>query len=243
MVERGRVIAIEGPSGAGKTTLVRTAARSFGWTALPEAFDRLARPPNLRFRTAEELLTIERALLNEERRRAREANGRSRRGETVIADTGFLGPLTYTAGLVVLGWAPKTSLRAVRRFVKRSPRSAFLTLPDLIVYLDVPAATRRRRASRDAARHPADLRRRHETVGRVERRFYRDLAGEGAAGRVRFLRASTSARVVAARVQTLARAIPEERSPPANLSVLLDRLERFVHASSARSSRRVARHR
>jgi len=243
VVEPGRVIAIEGPSGAGKSTVARTAARSFGWVLLPEAFDRLDPPPDLRFRNPAQLLDTERSLLDEERRRYQEASERRRRGETVVADTGFLGPITYTAGLVALGAAPRSTWRTVRRFAEGPARSGPVGLPDLVVYLDVPSATRRRRAASDAERHPADLRQRHRAVGRVERRFYRDLAAHGAPGQVLFVRASGSPRALAGRIRTLARSTSTRPSARTNLSTVLDRLGRLVRAPADRRRKRVARHR
>jgi thymidylate kinase len=244
VVEPGRVIAVEGSSGAGKTTLARRAARSFGWVFLAEAYDRTDPPPNLRFGSPDELLRIERTLLAEERRRYREAERRRRRGETVIADTGFLGPLTYTAGLVALGEAPFRTFVAVRRLVtRRAGRPHDLDLPDLVIYLDVPSSVRRRRASLAPRRHPREFRRRHEAVGRIERRFYRESAVHGAAGRIRFVRASGSPRALIARVRRLVRSLPPRRAQRPSVADLVPRLARMVRDERGRRARRSVRHR
>ena len=106
MHSRGRLVALEGGSASGKSTLVTAAARTFGWRPLAEAFDRLDPAPSLDFDSPRELLRLEATLLAEEVRRYHEARRLTERGATVLADTGFLGPLTYTLGLVERGRAP-----------------------------------------------------------------------------------------------------------------------------------------
>ena len=204
MASEGRIIAIEGPSGAGKTTVVRAAARRLGWVPLPEAFDRLGRRLSLEFQNDRELLRIERALLREEQRRYREALELRRSGRTVIADTGFLGPLTYTAGLAALGRTSPSTLSTLLRGADPTRRRAPWAIPDLIIYLDLSARARRQRAAQDRRRHPTGLDRRHEAVGRVEREFYRDLAARSPSRRIRFLRADRPAAALAARLRDLA---------------------------------------
>jgi thymidylate kinase len=217
MERRGRVLAIEGSSGAGKTTVVRAAARAFGWQPLPEAFDRLDPPPSLRFQTPEELLSLERTLLAEEERRYREAVEARARGRTVVADTGFLGPLTYTAGLVALGDAAPPVLQALRSLAEGRERSHRIGLPDGIVYLDVPARVRRRRTARDPRGHPTEFQARHEAVGRLERRFYRRLARGALAGRVRFVSGTGAPETVASRVRVAFRSLETRRGAPPTL--------------------------
>jgi thymidylate kinase len=221
----GRIVAVEGPSGAGKTTVVRAAARAFGWHALPEAFDRIDPPPSLRFRTPEELLALERTLLAEEGRRYREAAEGRRRGRTVVADTGFLGPITYAAGLVALGDAPARVLRALRSLATERGRSRRLGLPDAIVYLDVPARVRRQRVVRGSRGHPEEFRERHESVGRVERRFYRRLARATRSGRVRFVSGTGPPERVAARLRGAVRSVGSRRNAPLTLPSVLALLE------------------
>lgn len=200
MASHGRIIAIEGRSGVGKTTLVRLAARRFGWIPLEEAFDRLDRRPNLGFHSERELLRTERALLHEEQRRYREALRLRRNGRTVVADTGFLGPLTYTAGLAVLGQASASVLSTLLRVAAPGGRGVAWGLPDLIVYLDLPARARRQRAFGDPRRHPIGLDRRHEMVGSIEREFYRELASLCPARSVWFLRADPTPSVLVSRL-------------------------------------------
>jgi thymidylate kinase len=228
MARRGRIIAVEGPSGAGKTTVVRAAARAFGWRALPEAFERIDPPPSLRFRGPRELLSLERTLLAEEGRRYREAVEGRRRGRTVIADTGFLGPLTYTAGLIALGDAAPSVLMALRSLVEGPGRSHRLGLPDGIVYLEVPGRVRRRRTARDPLGHPKELRERHEAVGRIERRFYRGLARGVLSDRVRFVSGTGSPEAVASRVRAAVRSVKAHRGPHPTLPDALVHLEATV---------------
>jgi len=221
----GCIVAVEGPSGAGKTTVVRAAARSFGWHALPEAFDRIDPRPSLRFRTSKELLALERKLLAEEGLRYGEAVAGRRRGRTVVADTGFLGPLTYTAGLVALGGAPPHVLKALRSLAAERERSHRLGLPDAIVYLDVPARVRHRRVVRESRGHPEEFRERHEAVGRIERRFYRRLARATRSGRVRFVPGTGPPETVAARLRAAVRSLGNRRKSTLTLQSALSLLE------------------
>lgn len=172
---RGPIVAIEGPSAAGKSEAARRVALRSGAHRLDEAVERIRPVPSLRFASPGELLTLERILLAEESRRYRSALRTALAGGTVIADTGFLGPLTYTLGLVVLGLAPKSVLDQLLRDAASLGRRGGWGLPDAIVYLDTPAAERLRRAARDPRGHPRSLRARHEAVGRVERTLYRTV--------------------------------------------------------------------
>jgi thymidylate kinase len=239
----GRVVVLEGPSGAGKSTVVRAAALGFGWTPLNEAYDRLAPVPSLRFRAPGELFSLERTLLAEEARRYREAAGLRRRGRTVLADTGFLGPLTYTAGLVALGQAPRRVLDALGALARRPGRSYRIGLPDLIVYLDVPSRARRRRATGDPGGHPREFRARHEAVGRVERRIYRRLARGPLAGRVRFVSGGGSSTAVARRVRAALRALKTPPGPKATLGDVLALLEDEAGTRPGRRQSVLGRHR
>lgn len=175
----------------------------------------------------------------------REAARLRREGITVVADTGFLGPLTYTGALVALGEAPSALLREVRGWTRPAGQARPWVLPDLVVYLDLPSPERRRRAARDAARHPLLQDRQHESAARVERSFYRYLAEHDLIGRVRFVRADRPPRKVAERIQALADALPvttaARRTP--SFAFLADRLGAVVRAASHRRGARVARHR
>lgn len=236
---RGRIVAIEGASGAGKSTLVRTGASEFGWVALPEAFDRLDPHPPLTYRTTGELRRIERTLLAEEMRRFRDAERSRRQGRTVVADTGFLGPITYTAGLETLGIAPTTLRPELARLLRASARPAAWGVPDLIVFLEVGERTRRARARRDAERHPPGLDRRHARVSAFERRFYRTFLRKVPGVRIRFVRARSSPRALARRLDAVIRALPDRPPiPPPRLPDLLRHLDREVARFAERGRRR-----
>ncbi|HXY47532.1 MAG TPA: AAA family ATPase [Thermoplasmata archaeon] len=244
MASDGRIIAIEGPSGAGKTTVVRAAARRLGWVPLPEAFDRLVRRPNLAFRTDRELLRIERALLREERRRYREALRLRRNGRIVIADTGFLGPLTYTAGLAALGETSPSVLSSLLKVAAPKRGTESWGVPDLIVYLNVSARARRRRAAGDPRRHPIGLDRRHEDVGRVEREFYRDLAARSPSRAIRFLHANRAPAILADRLFDLEKSLTVRRvDDRPTFATVSRRLLRRVRAVSGPRRERIGRHR
>jgi hypothetical protein len=183
------LVAIEGRSAAGKTTLVRAAASKLGWEPLAEAFDRLDPAPSLEFGSPRELLRLEGTLLSEEARRFREARNLCAQGRTVLADTGFLGPLTYTLGIVTLGRAPESVARTIERSTWSLVRRGALGIPDLTVYLETTARERAGHARADAERHPAALAGRHEAVGAVEQRYFEELFPMALPDRFRSLRA------------------------------------------------------
>lgn len=185
---RGRLIAIEGRSASGKTTLVRAAARKLGWQPLAEAFDRLDPAPSLAYGSSRELLLLEGTLLAEEVRRYQEARRACARGVTVLADTGFLGPVTYTRGLVDLGRAPASVWRNVVRSARSLLRRRALGIPDLTIYLETTASERARRARADPGHHPAAFLPRHEAVGEVERAYFERLFPGALPGRFATLR-------------------------------------------------------
>lgn len=208
---RSVVVALTGPSGAGKSTVTRALASEPGWVALDEAFYRLKPRPSLRFRSQRGLLALERRLLAEEGRRFREARELARRGRTVVADTAFLDPATYTAGLLLLGLASPGTFAATLRAAEGEVRAGRLGVPDLTVRLAVPPATRRHRTELDPQGHPRAFRARHEAVGRVEAERLLPALAAALPGRVRVVRADRPAEQVAARVRGLvARARPLE---------------------------------
>ncbi len=237
MTVRGRLVALEGPSGAGKSTIVRLLADREGWSAMPEAFSRLESPPPLDFRSPAELLRIESVLLDEEGRRYREARRWCRRGEDVIADTNFLGPLTYTAGLVALGRAPPSVLGAVHRAVRRRLLRGELGWPDGIVYLDLPFSELRHRAARDPIGHPEPLATRHRSVARFERRFYLRVLSKRWPDRSVRVPADAPPAAVVERVSALAGGFPRTAPPIAERMDLVDLLGAGTRESRVRAAR------
>lgn len=222
------LIALEGPSGAGKTTVARAVAGRTGAEFLPEAFALLSPAPSLEYSGPDELFELERILLVEERRRFRRALAARRRGRPVVADTGFFGPLTYTAGLVALGLAPRSVLVRLLREAGRRSREGPIGAPDLVVYLDVPESVLWRRAAHDPVGHPRGLFSRHLAVGRRERTFYRQALSRVLPDRVRVISAVGSSVAVAQRVVERARSI----SPVRSSRGVLERVMEAVRAVS-----------
>jgi len=169
---RARLVAVDGPSASGKSTVVARLARTQDWVPLAEAYDRTTPPIDLHFSSLPELARIERTLLEEEANRWTVARALLHRGWSVIADTGFLGPLTYTRGLVGEGLASPGLLSELAERAQRLALRRRWGLPDLTVYLQVPERLRRERARLDRAHHPPDLYARHEAVARREAFFY-----------------------------------------------------------------------
>ncbi len=244
MAHRGVVIAVEGASAAGKSSVVRAARAAYGWSALSEAFDRLDPRPSLEFASSRELLATERRLLREEGRRAGEANRGRARGEFVVADTGFWGPLTYAAGLVALGRAERSVLVALGK--DASAPDALPCVPDLVVYLDASAAARHERARQDRAAHPAALEPRHAAVGAFERSFFVRTVPSVLPGAVRRIRALGPPEELAGRLRRVMDELPGvPGSPPEPRSVARAVVSALL-AATARSRgtvRRVSRHR
>jgi hypothetical protein len=178
------LVSIDGPAAAGKSTVVARAASRFGWVPIAEAFDRIDPVPSLRFSSARELGRLERDLLEEDGRRWRAARSLRARGFTVVADTGFLGPVTYTAGLVALGLAPRSTLDAIVARGRTMARHARWGVPDAVVYLALDRGVRRARARRERRSRPPDLERRHGVVGAWEERFYRGPLADVLRGRL-----------------------------------------------------------
>lgn len=176
-VERGGVIlALEGPSGVGKSTIATVLARRLRAHRIAEAYRRLRPPGRLVFRSARELERIERRLLREERARWSEAQRARRRGETVVLDTGPIGPYTYLLGLAAEGEAPTALVERIGRTIDRSFRAGTLGWPDVVVWLRAADRLVRRRNARARRTHPRALERRHAAVARWEARFWRTAA-------------------------------------------------------------------
>jgi len=210
---------------------VGAVARRLGGAPLAEAFDRVRPRPPLVWTRPSGLLRLERTLLAEDARRYREARDLAEAGGVVVTDTGFLGPLTYTWGLVRSGAAPRAVLTALVGHARDLALEGRWGLPDAVLYLDTPAAERARRAHRDPLGHPASLRARHERVAAEERAFYhtclapaygrrfRTVSGRGPPGSVVRRLAATAAEVARTRqgtppVERILRALAAEGSVP-----------------------------
>jgi len=165
---RSIVVALSGPSGAGKSTTAAQLGQQYGWAPLPEAYDRLRPRPALTWASETTLRRLELRLLREEARRFGEARSIAATGRTVIADTSFLDPVEYTAGLRLIDLASPATFDTVVARARALVGERRLGLPDLTVQLAVSAGARRGRAARDPRRHPPALRPRHEAVGRAE---------------------------------------------------------------------------
>jgi thymidylate kinase len=171
-VPRPTVIAIEGLSGAGKTTLVNALAATTSYATIAEAVDRLPRRPSLRFRSVTELLGLERMLLAEDIRRYSEAVRRRAAVGTVVVDTDFLGTLTYVLGLARQVDTRWNVLPPLLETVREALGAGAWGIADRYLYLATSPSTALQRAATAAASHPAGLRGRHDRVGRWEREFF-----------------------------------------------------------------------
>jgi hypothetical protein len=222
---RAEVIAVEGPSAAGKTRAVRDVAPGLGAAPLAEAYERLRPRPPLGWRTPGELLRTERRLLQEEARRYREARELSQVGGLVVADTGFLGPLTYASSVAAMGLVSASRVVGLVEEARGLARAGRWGLPDALVYLRTSPAVRRRRAARDPRGHPASLQRRHQEVGEVEFRFYRSTLARSFGPRFRFVSGDGPPELVAGRVRRAVGRLLAVRSPPPPVDPILDALE------------------
>lgn len=144
-----------------------------GAPLLAEAYCDLRPRPSLAVRSASELERLELRLLDAEARRFRRAVRRARSGQDVLLDTGFLGPLTYTAALVRRGLASLPLLERLGARAELLLGEGRWGLPDLILYLETPAGERARRVAGDPVGHPRSLAARHEAAGRLEHELYR----------------------------------------------------------------------
>ncbi len=192
---RPLTIAIEGPSGAGKTSLARALAAQTGWPVLEEAWRRIHPRPTLTFRSPPSLLHLETTLLREETHRYALAKRLRATGQSVILDTGVLGPLTYLEGLG-RAWGAEWDVR------EELPRTRLdrLGLADVHLFVDAPPALAARRVRRSPMTHPAAWRQRHAEVGRLERTFWTRTVPHLAPGHVWRLRANGSPPELAGRV-------------------------------------------
>jgi predicted kinase len=224
---RAIVVAVSGPSGSGKSTVAATLARRFGWARVDEAFDRIRPRPSLRFASQDRLLALELRLLDEEARRFEEAWALALAGRTVVADTPFLDPVSYTAGLLVLGLATPASFRTIVGRAQALARQRRLGLPDLTAHLSVAATTRRSRAAGDTARHPRAFRERHESVGQVEAALLVPWWRGRLPGRMRVVRAADPAASIAERIRRTASRTAPARDPCGAAARALEALSRL----------------
>jgi thymidylate kinase len=180
----GRTIALEGPSGVGKSTLARALAHALGADLLKEAYDLITPQPSLSFTDPAELERLERRLLFVEIERYRRAEIARHAGRTVVLDTGYLGPLTYTSGLARRDpvYAPVLDRLALEVEARVATRS--LGLPSVVLYLDLDGRSLARRLSASPDTHPAPWRERHRAVARWERRLWTREFARVAPGRL-----------------------------------------------------------
>jgi hypothetical protein len=234
----GRVVAIEGPSAVGKTEAVGVLVADGRGVRIAEAVDRLRPRPDLDFRSDAELERLELRLLREDGRRFVEARRRAGAGATVLLDTGSLGPLTYTGGLVATGAAPPAVLARLLREARALLRDGRWGLPDGIVFLTAPDATLRARAATDPRGHPAGLHGRHTAIGRREAAFYRRELAPILGRRLKFVSGSGRPGAVARRIVSALRRFPPGRPPPRLAAEVLRRCERAAPAPHFRGRRR-----
>jgi adenylate kinase family enzyme len=219
-----RIVAIEGPSGVGKTTAAGRLARRTGWPLIREAVDRQTPRPSLMFRNRRELWAVERRLAGEDARRYQEAITRRDRGETVLVDTGFGGTLTYVWALRHFREYPDVVV-PLRELLGRWAQRSRWGVPDLTVYLDAPAAMVRDRALGDADDHPPALQARHHRAATWERRLFLDRLPHVWPDRVAQVSATGSPSEVVTSLQgAIRRATP---LPPAGLPEALRFLSGF----------------
>jgi hypothetical protein len=207
-----RIVALEGMSGIGKSRVARALVSAGTSVALlPEAVDRIPSPPSLAVPDRRRLWAVERRLFHEEQHRYRRALELRGRGHLVVADTGFLGPLTYSVGLARID-RHRDVVAPLRAEYERATIDGRIGLADLTILLDASPATRRRRVARDPVGHPPELRRRHATVGRFEHRLWTGPLGAALGPRFRRISAAGPVATVAERVRA---AWEDRRSPRA----------------------------
>jgi hypothetical protein len=201
-------IALEGPSGVGKTTLLRGLVRESGRGGLAEAYDSVGHPPSLEYRSPEELRGIELELVRLDLARFAEATRLRRSGELLYLDTGFLGPLTYSLGIAkTMGIRWDVSSDVIGIVSERLSRGAW-GIPDLTLYLDADPVVVASRASGSPETHPPRLAARHAVVGAWERRCWKETISAAAPDRVAVVPADGSIPAVVRRILETVRRSP-----------------------------------
>lgn len=222
MTRPAPIVALEGPSASGKSTVAARLAARQGWALIAEAVDRLDPAPSLDFRSEGALLDLETTLLEEDARRFEAACRIAARGTTVVCDTGFVGALSYTAGLLATRRCEPETYARLLAVARRLARARRIGLPDLSVYLAVPARVRADRAAGDPAHHPSRLRARHELIGRFEWDVFRPWFASAQPGRVAVVGSAGPAETVARAIERRAKATPRLRGRTLALARLLE---------------------
>ena len=222
---RGQVIAIEGISGSGKSTVAPLLGRALDAEVLPEAYARLRPRPSLAFANDRALLRLEERLLEEDGARYRDADQIAGGGGSVIVDTGFFGPLTYTRALLTLGLAPAGPFRSIVRTARSLQERYLWGAPDRILWLDTAASTRERHVRSDPTGHPPALADRHERVGAEERRTYFGALARPLGSRLRAIDAEGPADRVVRRAEAALAAGPHGFAPEGLAERVLRALE------------------
>jgi hypothetical protein len=222
---RGPILAIEGISGSGKSTVARELAAALGAELIPEAIERMRPRPSLAFGSTRELLRLERRLLEEDAARYREADQIAGGGGAVVVDTGFFGPLTYTRALASLGLAPGSAVHALIRVADARRERFRWGPPDRIFWLATRPDTRRRRVLADPKGHPAALAERHERAGREEERTYRELLQPALGARLTWVEADAPADRIVGRIRAALAAGPQGFAPEGLADGVLRALE------------------
>jgi predicted kinase len=233
------IVALEGISGVGKTEAARTLADSIpNAVLLREAHARIRPPLNLSVPDRPSLQRVEGRLVREELERWREARSALAAGRSVVADTGFLGPLTYSVGLAAVD--PRRDLaERLRKAYSATVRNRTLGAVDLTVWLELPASARRARAGRDPAGHPPHLLDRHDRIGRLEERIWKRTFAPVLGARFRAVSARGPSGVVARRILALTHR-PPPLAPRERTELLATQLEaeRDARATLKKRTRR-----
>lgn len=229
---RGLVVAVEGVSGAGKSSLLRALGERPQIRIVEEAWDRLRPRPSLSFGSPRALLGLELRLLEEDRRRWKEAIAAASTGCDVLCDTDFLGPALYTAALARADPSlVPVALEIVRR-TEAARRQVRWGVADLYVYLDTPPRIANSRVRKSSGSHPARWRERHAQAGAIERTFWLGWLPALLPGRVRVLDGRASTAALVRRLRGQLEQVRSTRRRPGGARVLRA-VRRFVQTAAA----------